>query len=310
MRGKDRVFKPFAIQHIYQNTLEGFLVFYSVRDYLVFFCLLSTAARRYGILVIGLCLMPDHIHVLVKAENLQVLSQFVCYYTSLFVRTQNKVMFRTGQLFRHSFGSAMKPDDKRCRSVIAYVYNNLVEKNLADDVESGQWNFLRYAVQEYPFSSKLKLSQASRAIRRAVEEVKVNRKEDIPLNYQQLGCLTKDLNRMELRQLTDFIIQQYNCIDYDTTFSFFGNYDSFVKSCNAFTGSEYGVGEIHHKASDKIYKTITQFISKSTAFHDIRDVFKLDEEMRRRIAIVVAKETGAPLFQIANYFRLPQHESL
>ena len=302
MRGKDRIFKIGAIQHIYQNTLDGWLIFYSKRDYLVLFSLISVAVRKYGIQIIGLCMMPDHIHILVRAENLQTLSQFVCYYSSLFARANNKTTFRRGQLFRHSFGSAMKPDDKRCRSVIAYVYNNLVEKRLADDVESGQWNFLRYARQPYPFSEKLELAGASRAMRRAVEEIKGDRKTDIPLNYNQIERICKDLNRTETAQLTDFIIQQYNCIDYEAAFSFFGSYDSFVTSCNAFTGSEYGVGEIHHKASDIIYGRITDLLRRKYAFHDIKDVFRLEEDKRKKLALAIAKETGAPLFQIAKYF--------
>ena len=69
MKGRYRVFKAGALHHIYQRTYDGYLIFYSVRDFLVFFTLLCTTARKYKITVLGLCLMYDHIHVLVKAPS-------------------------------------------------------------------------------------------------------------------------------------------------------------------------------------------------------------------------------------------------
>ena len=99
MRGSERIFKVGTIQHIYQNTVDGCLIFYSVRDYLVFFSLLSIAARKYNVKILGVCLMPDHVHILAIAERKQDLSQFVCYYTSRFVLLYNPTVNRKGQIF-------------------------------------------------------------------------------------------------------------------------------------------------------------------------------------------------------------------
>ena len=193
MRGRDRVFKAGAIQHIYQDTVDGSLIFYSARDYLVLFTLISVAARKYHVQILGICFMPDHIHLLVIASSRQTLSRFVCHYTSRFAKLYNRTVFRSGQFFRHSFGSALKIDDKKCRSAIAYLYNNPVEKQLATDVESGRWNYLRYAQSSHPFSTALDQSHASKAMRRAIEEVRACRKADEPLNYTQIERMTKDL---------------------------------------------------------------------------------------------------------------------
>lgn len=37
-------------------------MFYSISDYLVFFTIFCTAARHWDVVVVKLCLMPDHIH--------------------------------------------------------------------------------------------------------------------------------------------------------------------------------------------------------------------------------------------------------
>ena len=224
--------------------------------------------------------------------------------TSRFAKLYNRTVFRSGQFFRHSFGSALKIDDKKCRSAIAYLYNNPVEKQLATDVESGRWNYLRYAQSSHPFSTALDQSHASKAMRRAIEEVRACRKADEPLNYTQIERMTKDLTVHEKAQLTDYIINQYNCIDYAAAIHFFGSYDSLVTGCNTSTGSEYGVGEVHHKESDIIYGKITRFLRKKYSFEDVKEVFRLDESERRSLATAIARETGAPFFQAAKYFHL------
>ena len=56
-----------SVCHIYQRTINGFQLFYCVKDYLLFYTIVAIAARRYGIKVLGFCQMPDHIHLLVQA---------------------------------------------------------------------------------------------------------------------------------------------------------------------------------------------------------------------------------------------------
>lgn len=305
MRGSERVFKDGAIQHIYQNTVDGFLIFYSVRDYLVFFTLLSIAARKYNVKILGVCLMPDHIHILAIAGRKEDLSQFVCYYTSRFVLLYNPTVNRSGQFFRHSFGSAVKINDKKSRSAIAYLYNNLVEKKLADDVESGQWNFLQYAVRNNPFSTPLVSAKARWPMRRALQMVRIHREQDLPLNYPLIERITKQLNVMEKKQLTDYVIQQYNCIDYPEVIKFFGSYDAMITAFNTTTGSEYDVREVHHKESDAIYHTITKYLLDHYPIVSVKDIFFLTEKERKNMAVNVARATSAPWFQVAKYFHLP-----
>ena len=49
--------------HVYQNTEEGHLIFYSMKDKLFFYTLLASMLRRYGKRVVAMSLMPDHYHL-------------------------------------------------------------------------------------------------------------------------------------------------------------------------------------------------------------------------------------------------------
>lgn len=126
MKGRFRVFKVGSLHHIYQRTVDGYLIFYSVRDFIVFFTLFCTLARKHRMNVLGLCLMIDHIHVLLSAPSRVELSAFVRDYTSQFSKKRNAHYSRKGQFFEHRFGSAPKTSDKKARTAISYIYNNPV----------------------------------------------------------------------------------------------------------------------------------------------------------------------------------------
>ena len=87
---KARRFKGGIVNHIYQRTQNRFNIFYDVADYLVYFTIFCTFSRQTDITVWGLCLMIDHIHGLIQADNLKTLSEFISRTTSVFVREYNK----------------------------------------------------------------------------------------------------------------------------------------------------------------------------------------------------------------------------
>lgn len=73
---KRRKFLPGSPNHIYQRSQNGSVIFYSLEDCLVYFTVFCTCANRYGVTVLGLCEMYDHIHQLIVAQALPALSEF------------------------------------------------------------------------------------------------------------------------------------------------------------------------------------------------------------------------------------------
>ena len=99
--------------HIYQRTVNGFNLFYDREDYLVFYMILSVSVRKFNVSILMLCLMIDHIHILLDAVSCKEMADFVRYYTSIYVREYNDSIGRTGQMMYKSFGSAPKKGDKK-----------------------------------------------------------------------------------------------------------------------------------------------------------------------------------------------------
>ena len=304
MKGRNRVFRVGALHHIYQRTIDGYLIFYDKRDFLVFFTLFCTVARKYNIQVLGICLMYDHIHVLVKASSKADLSAFVREYTCRFSRKRNVRYQRKGDFFRHRFGSAPKSDEKKARTAIAYLYNNPVEKKLCGKAEEFQWDFLDYARSDHPFSSPLRMRKASQAMRRAISEVRSLRESDIPLEYEFIERIIKNLSASEIRQLTDYIIVQYNCIDYQEVTSYYENFEALLMAIHSNTGSEYQIKEEIALESDTIYKRMSAAVRKMTSYQDMKEVLSLPDREKRRIAWILSAETGASPRQISKFLHL------
>ena len=183
---KRRRFVPEVCMHVYQRTISGFNIFYDLEDFLVFYTIFSVTARMYKGRVVSMCLMYNHVHVLVESESLVELSRFVQRYTSVFTCEYNNDVGRTGSLFRKSYGSAPKKEEKKIRSAIIYLGNNPVEKKLCI-----------YADSPFPFSSDLKVTSRMKALVNACREVDAAFACMRPLNYAQLRRMFGKLSSKE-----------------------------------------------------------------------------------------------------------------
>mgnify|MGYP002624141646 CR=1 FL=1 len=304
MKGRKRVFKVGALHHIYQRTIDGYLIFYDKRDFLVFFTLFCTVARKYNITVLGICLMYDHIHVLVKASCKADFSAFVREYTCGFSRRRNIRYQRKGDFFRHRFGSAPKVDEKKSRTAIAYLYNNPVEKKLCGKAEEFQWNFLDYSQSCHPFSEPLRWGTACRPLRRAMVEVHSLRLSDVPLSYEFIERIIQKLSAREVLQLTDYIIVQYNCVDYKELSAYYADFEALLTAIHSNTGSEYQIREVVTPDSDRIFQQMSKTIRKMTPYRKMEDVLSLPDVEKRRLAWILTAETGASPRQISKFLQV------
>lgn len=306
MKGQNRFVLPDIINHSYQRTLNGNLLFYNTFDSLLFFTIFCVTQQKYpGIRVYKLCLMPDHIHNSSSASCKTELSAFTQNYTSVFAREHNEVCHEKGNVFKSPFGSVPKKGDKKARSNLIYVDNNPVERRLSDVAEQYRWNFLAYAVSDHPFSERLIIREASSDMKRAVKQVKSMYDDCRYLSYALLKKLFKPLVYKEKLQLVDYIISTYNVIDYDGAIRFFGSYEKMLEATHSVTGSEYDLNEVFVGKNDSVYALMTQLLMNTGRFKDIHDIFSLSKEERFSLLEYLNEKTDATLEQIAKFLHLP-----
>jgi len=186
MKGQNRKCLPGIPNHCYQRTINGFLIFYNLYDYLLFYTLFCVVTLRFDIIVLKLSLMPDHYHLAVIARNRKELSRFIQELISLFSRENNQQRGKKGPFFESPFGSVPKKGEKKVRSTIIYLDNNPVERHVCQRAEEYRWNFLAYAENSHPYSEPIRLSKASAPLRRALKRVKKYHKNGWYLRYDIL----------------------------------------------------------------------------------------------------------------------------
>ena len=271
-RGKSRLENTVA--HVFQRARSGFVVFYNAMDSLFFITLLSVTAKRHGIKVMGLCLMYNHIHMLLETDDAEVIRKFVRDLMSAFTRHYNIRHGIPGKLFdRH--GVSFKRGDKAIRTSLAYVNNNPVEDHICSKAEDWRWNLLSYSVSKHPYSKRIALAAVSRRLRKAVAAVKYFNKTGKPLTYTILDAIFKGVSVDEAGQLIDHIISEYPIIDYERAISYYGGYEKMLSAFANNTGSEYDIAEPFDPHSGQAYRKMARYLSCDNRFEDIGDVLRL-----------------------------------
>ena len=291
------------LNHVYQRTLQGYNIFYDREDYLLYYTIFSVLARYYELIVLGLCLMEDHIHSLVQTIDRDILSRFMDHCTSVFVKEYNSSIGRKGGLFRKRFGSAPKIGNKKIRTAISYLFNNPVEKHLCTSAEDYRWNFLAYAISDHPFSKMIPPRKMSRALKRAMSVVDSARESD---NYLKINFLRRVFSKIsddEAEYLTDYIIVRYSPFDYERLLGYYGSFQALLLAVNSNTGSEYDIKEEYNHFSDVEYYKMKKLLT-AKGIIPIRGATMLSENDKWDLLKYLQLNTSADLRQISKFLHI------
>lgn len=303
MKRKRRRIVSGACLHVYQRGVNGYNLFYELVDYILFYTILSTTARNYGIKLLEMCIMINHVHILI-ADAMRDVCAFLRDVFAIYAREFNLDAGREGPLFHKSFGSAVKIDEKKIRSCINYIGNNPVEKKICKSAEEYQWGFLAYCDKANPHSTYKPLRNCSAKLRAACKEVKLMADLNRILHYGQLRRLYKGLSNDEQLQLTDYIIRLYNPFDYDELISYYGDYSTMILAMKSNTGSEYDIKEMYDSEPDTIYDKLKCIVERIYGNGRIKCVtsFTVDEKMK--LARIMLSETNATTDQVCRFLHL------
>ena len=239
-----RIYREGSPHHVFTRGIGGAVIFYSTEDCIYYLTLYSCLAREYGIKVRGFSIMPNHTHSNEEAASLDTFRSFHGDLSSQFTVGYNLCHKRSGKLFDSPFGYSAKTVGKKVRDNLCYIANNAVVGKLAPDILSYRWNLLPYFNNDHPFSERIDLSQASRSVRRAVDRVKHFRAHEQPLDYIRQEWIFRDLSNEERKQITDYIIARYHCLDYTAMTEFYkGSFQLAIESFRANSGSEHDIPE-------------------------------------------------------------------
>lgn len=299
-----RRFSSSALNHCYQRTVGGCLLFYTVTDYLVYFTIVCQAALRYDVTLVKLCPMPDHIHLSCFCKTVQMLSSFMRYSNALYAREFNKICGRHGELFREEFGSAPKITDKDIRSNLIYVDNNPPERYLCKHSEDYRWNFVAYAVSNHPFSEKIVKRYASSHLKRAMSEIESAKRKGRFLTHAMISRFFAKLDNRERNSLVDYIITTYSVIDYDYSIKMFGSYEAMLVAEHSTKGKEFDLGETFNGRRDDVYAKMSNLLLSARLVSDIHEVVSMGQMEKERLRRFLTGKTYATYSQIDSFLHI------
>ena len=285
-----RSFKDGYPIHVYSKGAGGNVIFYSTADCLFYITLYSCLSRRYRIRTYAFSLMPNHTHSQQEAQSIQTFTSFNQELQSQFTRGYNRQHCRSGELFQKPFGSAPKTGTKYIKNNLSYINNNGAAGKLSKGVLDYRWNLMAYYGSEHPFSDRIILNQASIRLRWAIKYVVETRKKNIPLDYRIQEILFKGLNPRERKQLLDFIIVQYNFLDYGMLLKHFGSFGKALAAMDANTGSEYDLKEEWEDYSP--YRMMMETASKAGFDMDSINFRLLEKKDLSRIVRLLSRISG------------------
>ena len=270
-----------SVAHIYQRGRNMSVLFYSVKDILVFYTLLYKFKKKYGIRVLGVVCMYNHFHLLIIAQSQEIVSRFMCEFEAAYSREFNKSVGIKGCLLLRAYGLSNKYGGKKQREAAAYLYNNPVEKHLSVKAIDYRWNYLAYADSDHPFSKRLVVSKASAQMQRCLQEVSAIMRCGSFISYAFLVKWFHILTKDEINQLIDHIIVKYKVVEYEELIRLYGSLEEMLIAFDSNTGSEHDIKEDSSENSYAPYNNLIRSLTEDLGFSDLKEVLKLDFKTRK-----------------------------
>lgn len=299
MKRKQKKFVAWCPTHIYQKGYQGRVLFYCLRDRLVYLSIFFEEARKRGVEVLAIALMFNHVHANIKVKDKAVLAGFNQAVQHRYAAARNRASGRKGPVFMRTYGWAQKRSDKDVCENLCYIANNSQKKRLFRRAVDDRWTLLAYGREDYPFSQPIALARARRPMRRAVSLVKACREMGTGLTYQLLDKLFTGLTPGESSQLADLIVQEYSEVNFEEAASYFGGFGKMLAAFEVTSGSEYEISEEFTPEPDVPYREMVKVV-KAAGFDLVAKAFLGREELSR----LFRRRTSASERQIVRFLHL------
>ncbi|MCH5210577.1 MAG: transposase [Oscillospiraceae bacterium] len=140
MPRKARVKSESGVYHIMLRGINQQLIFEEKEDYLRFIETLEKYKAISEYKIFAYCLMPNHIHLLIKTEK-EDLDLIIKRIAGSYVYWYNWTYHRIGHLFQDRYKSEPIEDDSYFLTVLRYIHQNPLKAGIVKEIE------------EYEFSS-------------------------------------------------------------------------------------------------------------------------------------------------------------
>ena len=136
-----------GIYHIMLRGIDGQKIFIDGEDKEKFMQALMKAKEKGQFLLLGYCLMDNHVHLLIK-ENEEI-GKSIKRITVSYVQWYNNKYGREGHLFQNRYKSEVVENEAYLLTVIRYIHQNPIKAKMVDKNEEYSWSSYNEYIDGY-----------------------------------------------------------------------------------------------------------------------------------------------------------------
>lgn len=104
--------------------------------------ILTEKMKQNNISIIAYCIMDNHVHLLIKVQNVQDMCRFMQQVNTTYAKFYNRVKHRVGFVFRNRYLSKAIQDENQLNKCIVYIHKNPVVAKMVE--KESQYKFSSY----------------------------------------------------------------------------------------------------------------------------------------------------------------------
>jgi len=129
-----------AVYHVLNRGNGRQQIFHKAEDFIAFIELLGMAKDRYPVNILSYCLMPNHFHLILKAQQGEELSRFMQWIMTSHVRRYHRHYRTSGHVWQGRFKSFLIQEDNHLLTVIRYIEGNPVRAGMVRTAREWAWS--------------------------------------------------------------------------------------------------------------------------------------------------------------------------
>jgi len=173
--------------HILNRANRRAEIFHEAADFAAFIALIGRAQERAELPILAACLMPNHIHLVVRPTGRDDISRWTRWLFTTHVRHYHEKYKTTGRLWQGRYKSFLIQGDHHLLTVLRYVERNAQRAKLVTRAEDWRWGSLNWRAAKV---APLTLSQPPLQLPKGWLEF-VN----IPQTAAELAAIRTSVNR-------------------------------------------------------------------------------------------------------------------
>jgi putative transposase len=144
-----RVITANECYHVINRGNQRARVFHGSADYAAFLEYMREAQDRLELPLLAVCLMPNHVHLVVRPRRDGDIAPWLSWLFTTHVRRHHRKYRTTGRLWQGRYKACLIQQDHHLLTVLRYVERNALAANLVKRAEDWQWGSLNWRTSDF-----------------------------------------------------------------------------------------------------------------------------------------------------------------